>query len=83
MSDSPGRVDFAIGLMNSVIRRVKFFEEFELQKNCEINLPIKTFLGLAEMMFGLVNVSFSLPQWQAVKVTFFASCRKKFELSGV
>ena len=61
---------------------MKFFEEFELQKNCEINLRIKTFLGLAEMMFGLVNVSFSLPQWQAVKVTFFASCRKKVRVIG-
>ena len=74
MSDSP--VDFAIGLVNSVInlpdRQVKLFEEFKLQKNCEINLLIKTFLGLVEMMFGLVNVSFSLPEWQAVKMTFFA-----------
>ena len=51
---------------------MKFFEEFKLQKNCEINLLIKTFLGLVEMMFGLVNVSFSLSEWQAVKVTFFA-----------
>ena len=70
MSDSPGLVDFAIGLVNSVIN-VKFFEEFKLQ-NCEINLLIKTFLGLVEMMFGPVNVSFSLPEWQAVKMTFFA-----------
>ena len=30
------------------------------------------FLGLVEMMFGLVNVRFSLPEWQAVKMTFFA-----------
>ena len=37
-------------------------------------LLIKTFLGLAEMMFGLVDVSFSLPEWQAVKMTFFAPC---------
>ena len=76
MSDSPGLVDFAIGLVNSVHNlpdgQVKFFEEFKLQKNCEINLLIKTFLGLVEMMFGLVNVSFSLPEWQAVKMTFFA-----------
>ena len=70
MSDSPGLVGFAIGLVNSVM---KFFEEFKLQKNCEINLLIKTFLGLVEMMFGLVNVSFSLPEWQAVKMIFFAS----------
>ena len=61
MSDSPGLVDFAIELVNSVINlpdgQVNFFEEFKLQKNCEINLLIKTFLGLVEMMFGLVNVS--------------------------
>ena len=31
-------------------------------------------LGLVEIMFGLVNVSFSLPEWQAVKVTFFVPC---------
>ena len=78
MSDSLGLVDFAIGLVNSVINlpdgQVKFFEEFKLQKNCEINLLIKTFLGLVEMMFGLVNVSFSLPKWQAVKMTLFAPC---------
>ena len=55
---SLGLVDFAIGLVNSVINlhdgQVKFVEEFILQKNCEINLLIKTFLGLVEMMFGLV-----------------------------
>ena len=65
MSDSPGLVNFAMGLVNSVINwpdgQVNIFEEFKLQKNCEINLLIKTFCGLVEMMFGLVNVSFSLP----------------------
>ena len=78
MSDSPGLVDFAIGLVNSVVNlpdgQVKFFEEFKLQKNCEINLLIKTLLGPVEMMFGLVNANFSLPEWQAVKMTFFAPC---------
>ena len=76
VSDSPGLVDFAIALVSSVInlpdRQVKVFEEFKLQKYCQINLLIKTFLGLVEMMFGLVHVSFSLPKWQAVKMTFFA-----------
>ena len=76
VSDSPGLVDFAIGLVNSVINlsggQVNFFEEFKLQKNCELNLLIKTFLGLVEVTFGLVNVSFSLPEWQAVRMTFFA-----------
>ena len=65
MSDSPGLVDFAIRLVNSVINlpdgQVNFIEEFKLQKNCEINLLVKTFLGLVEMIFGLVNVSFRLP----------------------
>ena len=78
VSDSQGLVDFAIGLVNSVINlpggQVKSFVEFKLQKNCEINLLIKTFFGLVEMMFGLVNVSSSLPKWQAVKMTFFAPC---------
>ena len=65
VSDSPEPVYFAIGLGNSVINlpdgQVKFFEEFKLQKNCEINLLIKTFLGVVET-FGPVNVSFSLPE---------------------
>ena len=78
VSDSPGLVDFAIGLVNSVINlldgQVKFFEKIKLQKNCGINLLIKTFGGLVKMMFGLVNVSYNLPEWQAVKMTFFAPC---------
>ena len=70
-------LDVAIGLVNSVSNlpegQVKFFfEEFKLQNNCEINLLIKTFLGLVEMMFVLVNVIFSLPERQTVKMTFFA-----------
>ena len=31
-------------------------------------LLIKKFGGLVEMTFGLVNASFSLPEWQAVKI---------------
>ena len=41
MSDSPGIVYFAVGLVNFVLNladgQVKFFEGFKLQKNCEIN----------------------------------------------
>ena len=41
VSDSLGLVDFAIGLANSVLNlpdgQVKYFDEFNLQKNCEIN----------------------------------------------
>ena len=55
VSDSPGLLDFAIGLVNSVINlpngQVKCFEEFKLQRNCEISLVIKTLLGIVEMTF--------------------------------
>ena len=41
VSDSPRLVDIAIGLVNFVLNlpdgQVKFFVEFKLQKNCEIN----------------------------------------------
>ena len=65
MSDSPGLLDFVIGLVNSVFNlpdgRVMFFEEFEYKK----------FLELVEMTSGLVNAGFSLPEWQAAKTIFF------------
>ena len=32
----------------------------------------KKLLELVEMTSGLVNASFSLPEWQAVKLIFFA-----------
>ena len=76
MSDSLGLVDFAIGLVNSVLNlpdgQVKFFEEFKLQRNCEINSAHQSVFGLVEMTFGLVYASFSLPEWQALKMTLFA-----------
>ena len=49
MSHSPGLVDFTIGLVNSVLNlpngQVKFFEEFNLQKNCEINSAHQNVFG--------------------------------------
>ena len=64
MSDSPGLVDFAIGLVNSVLNlpdgQVKYFEEFNLQKKVEINSAHQKILGLVELTFGLVNAIFSL-----------------------
>ena len=39
-------------------------------------LLVKKFLGLVEMTSGLVNASFSLPEWQAVKMIFFAPWTK-------
>ena len=57
MSDSHGLVDFAIALVNSVLNlpdgQVKFFEEFKLKKNCQINSAHQNFWGggLVEMTF--------------------------------
>ena len=34
----------------------------------------KKLLGLVEMTSGLVNATFSLHEWQAVKMIFFAPC---------
>ena len=60
VSDSPWLMDFAIRLVIFVLNLP--------------NGPIKKFLGLVEMTFVLVIASFSLPEWQAVKLTFFALC---------
>ena len=68
-------MDFAIGLVNSVLNlpngQVKFFEEFKLQKNCEINLLIKTLLGLVEMMSGLSSKCY-------LQLARMASCKNDF-----
>ena len=60
VSDSPGLGNFAIRQVNFELnlpdRQVKFFEEFKLKKNCEINSLIKTFLELVEVTFGLVHM---------------------------
>ena len=48
VSNSPGLVDFAIGLVNSVFNLPDgqvFFEEFEWQKNCEINSASQKVFG--------------------------------------
>ena len=78
VSDSLGLVDFAIGLVNSVLNLLagqgKYFEGFNLQKNCKINSAHQKIVVLVEMIFGVVNASFSLPKWQAVKMTFNAPC---------
>ena len=78
MSDSPGLVDFAIELVNFELNlpdgQVKFFWGIQIkeQNNVKSILLIKTVWGLVEMTFGLVYASSSLPEWQALKITFFA-----------
>ena len=45
MSDSPGLVDFAIGLISSVLKlydgKVTFFRELKSQKNCNQTCSLK------------------------------------------
>ena len=51
MSNSPGLVDFAIGLVNSVFNlpdgQVMFFEEFESQRDCETNSARQKAFGVS------------------------------------
>ena len=67
VSDSPGLVDFAIGLVNSVLNlpdgQVKYLRNSTYRRTVKSILLIKKFGGLVEMTFGLVNASFSLPEW--------------------
>ena len=74
---APGPVDFAIRLVNSVFnlpdgRSDVFLRNSNNRKNVKLILRVKKLLGLVEMTSGLVNASFSLPEWKAVKVIFFA-----------
>ena len=46
----------------------------ETGRGLKQSLLIKMFLGLVEMTFGIVYASFSLPEWQALKMTLFAPC---------
>ena len=76
MFDSPGLVDFAIGLVNFVLNlpngQVKFLRNSNYRRTVKSILLIKTFLGLVKMTFGLVYARPSLAEWQGVKITFFA-----------
>ena len=76
VSDSPELVDFAVRLVNSVLNlpdgQVNFFGGNSNYRRTVINPAHQIFLRLVEMTFGLVHASYSLPEWQAVKLTFFA-----------
>ena len=78
MSDSSGLVDFAIGLVNSVVnlpnRQVMFLSSSNNRRTMNSIPLVRKCLRLVEMTSGRVNASFSLPEWQAVKMIFFAPC---------
>ena len=54
VSDSPGLVDLAIGLVNSVLKLAQWAMEFKVQKICEIKSAHKKVTGLVEITFGLI-----------------------------
>ena len=68
VSDSPGLVDFATGIVNSVLnfpdRQVKFFGEFSVIYPAHQ----KKIVGRYNVTLGLVNSSYSLPERQAVNL---------------
>ena len=67
VSDSPGLVDFAIGLVNSVLNLP---DGRSMLRNSTYRRTVKSIVlinkfggwGLVEMTFGLLNASFSLPE---------------------
>ena len=73
VSDRPTLVDFPICLVNSVLKLPINWREFKLQKNCTvINAAHLEFFFLAGWKnVWLVHASYSLPRYQAVKLTLF------------
>ena len=67
-------VDSPIRLVNSVM----LLEEFKLQKNCKQSCSSKKIWGIVKKTLGLVRGSYSLREWQALKLTFFAPCLLAF-----
>ena len=74
VSKSPELVDFALGLANSVLNLlmgkwsfwgIQITEELKSMLNKNSNSQV-------EMTFGEAHASYSIPEWQAVKLTFFA-----------
>ena len=70
-----GLVDFAIGLLNSVLNlpegQVKLNLRNSNYEELQSMLAIKKFWGLVKKTLGLLHTSDNLPGWQAVKLTFF------------
>ena len=84
MHNSPGLVDFTIGQVNSVLNlpawQVKLLSEILITKELLSTLLI---VGPVKMTFGLAHGNYSLPEWQAGKLTFFAPCELFVYLSHI
>ena len=82
MSNSLGLVDFGIRLVNSVLNffncptgKGSFLGNSNYRRTV-INPAHQIFFWLVKKTLGLVDARFSLPKWQAVKLTFFAPCKQ-------
>ena len=77
VSNSPGLVDFATGLVNSVLNlpdgQEKFFGEFTVINPAHQEKFFRA-KAVYKVTLGLVHSSYSLPEWQAAKLTFFEPC---------
>ena len=51
-----------------------FLGRFKLQKDCYQSCQSKRVLGIVEMTCELEHAIYSLPEWQTVKLIFFAPC---------
>ena len=69
-----------ISILNLPDGQMKTLGEFKLQKNC--NHSSRIFFGLVKMAFGLLRASYSLPEWQAAKLTLFAPWNLLEKLNG-
>ena len=74
VSKSPELVDFALGLVNSVLNLLMGKWSFQgIQITEELKSMInKNFNSLVEMTFREVHASYNIPEWQAVNLTSFA-----------
>ena len=76
MSDSPGLVDFSIGLGNPVLNlsegQVVFWGGKFKYRRTVISAAHENIFWATLKTLGLVHTSNNWPEWQAVKPTFFA-----------
>ena len=77
VSDSLGLLAFVIRLVNFVFYlpngQVMSWNSNKT-RTVKSTLLVKMFWMLVKITSGLVNARFSLPEWQAVKMIFFAPC---------
>ena len=58
------------------LRKIKLFLNQGWKLIYVINPAHQNFFWLVKKTLGLVHARFSLPKWQAVKLTFFAPCKQ-------